>query len=254
MKLKEILAGLCLAVIVLMLNACADSKLEKLVEELGKECPIQMGTVGEVTSFMLEDGNLVVDYEIDESFINLEALDNNPELLKDNAVLMCKNATGGLQTVLSLLVEEDAGWVLKYKGKSTGKELSISLDAKEIKEAMESTEEDRNPMELLKQQVEITNVQFPMKVDQGMTITKLTIEGWYVVYNVEIDESLYSIEAIASSLTEVKENIVAELDKTDPAIQSFLEACKRANKGVAYKYIGKDSGKSCMVKIPASEL
>lgn len=254
MKLKEILAGLCLAVIVLMLNACADSKLEKLVEELGKECPIQMGTVGEVTSFMLEDGNLVVDYEIDESFINLEALDNNPELLKDNAVLMCKNATGGLQTVLSLLVEEDAGWVLKYKGKSTGKELSISLDAKEIKEAMESTEEDRNPIELLKQQVEITNVQFPMKVDQGMTITKLTIEGWYVVYNVEIDESLYSIEAIASSLTEVKENIVAELDKTDPAIQSFLEACKRANKGVAYKYIGKDSGKSCMVKIPASEL
>lgn len=254
MKLKGIVAGLCLAITVLILNACADSKLEKLVEELGKECPIQMGSVGEVTSFILEDGNLVVDYEVDESFVNLEVLDKKPELLKHNAVLMCRNATGDLQTVLSLLAEEGAGWVLKYKGKSTGKELSISLDAEDIKEAMEITEEDKNPMELLKKQVEITNVQCPMKIDQGMTITELTIEGWCVVYNVEIDENLYSIEALESCLTEVKENIVANLDKTDPAIQAFLEACKQANKGIAYKYIGKVSGKSCMVKIPASEL
>lgn len=56
---------------------------------------------------------------------------------------MCRNATGDLQTVLSLLAEEGAGWVLKYKGKSTGKELSISLDAEDIKEAMEITEEDK---------------------------------------------------------------------------------------------------------------
>lgn len=254
MKLKGIVVSLCLTVLIVILSACANSKLEKLVEELDKECPIQVGDIGEVTSFILEDGNLVVDYEIDESFVNLEVLDKNPELLKNNAVLMCNNATRELQTVLSLLVEEDAGWVLKYKGKTTGKELSIFLDAEEIKEAMEVTEEDKNPMDFLKKQVEITNVQCPMRIDQGMTITKLTIEGWYVVYNVEIDENLYSVEAIESSLTEVKENIAAGLDKNDPAIQLFLEACKQANKGIAYKYIGKISGKSCMVKIPISEL
>lgn len=254
MRTKGMIVDLCLVFTMLMLCACAESKLEKLIKEVNRECPVSMGSAGEITSFILEDGNLVVDYMVDETLINLEILDKNPALLKENAILMCKNATGDLQTLLSLLVEEGAGWKLKYKGKSTGKELSISLDAEEIKEAMEATEEEKNPMEFLKQQLEITNLQCPIQIDKGMTITGLTIDGWYVVYNVKINESLYSIEALAANLPEVKKNIVKTLSTEDPAIQTFLDACKQANKGIAYKYFGETSGKKCMVKIPVSEL
>ena len=242
-----------LVALVTLLASCGESKLQKIVEASNMECPISMGTMGEVTSIELEDGNVVFNYSVNENIVNIDFLNENPDMMKRNAAIMFKNPTGDIKVMFDALEEENAGLVMRYKGKSSGKIVSISLSRKEIAELGNSTEE-KDPEAALEVQVETTNAQCPMQIAPGMVITHLSIEGNFVVYNVECDENSYSIAAIRSNKEQAKQGINNSIDPSDPTMAMFIKICKDAEKGIAYKYIGDTSGDACIIKISVSEL
>lgn len=242
-----------LVAIMTLLASCNDSKLQKIVEASNMECPMSMGTLGEVTSIELEDGNVVFNYSVNESVVNIDFLNENPKMMKRNAVMMFKNPTGDIKTMFEALEEENAGLVLVYKGKTSGKKASITLSRKEIID-LRNSDEEKDPEAALEGQVEVTNAQCPMQIAEGMTITHLSVEGDYVVYNVTCDEDSYSISAFNRNKAQIKENIIKTLDPSDPTMAMFIRICREAGKGIAYKYIGDQSESTCMIKIATSEL
>ena len=211
-----------------------------------------MGTLGEVTSIELEDGNVVFSYSVNENFVNIDFLNENPEMMKRNAVMMFKNPTGDIKTLFEALDEENAGLILRYKGKTSEKIASITLSRKEITD-LGNSKDEKDPEAALEGQVEATNAQCPMQIAEGMTITHLSIEGDYVVYNVICDENSYSISALNHNKAQIKEDIIKTIDPSDPAMAMFIGICREAGKGIAYKYIGDQSGSTSMIKISTSE-
>ncbi len=244
----------CLAA-ALICSCQKDSKLKRAVEEMNKECPMDMGAIGEMTGFEYKDGNVVMSYDVHENIVNIDALKANPDLMKQSALTMFSNSdTEGTQNLLNDMEEAGAGLTLKYTGIETGSTVSVTLTHEELVEARNSTNGDSDPDAVLENEVEVTNAQMPMEAGNGITITQLTIDGDYVIYDCSVDEDLISVEAIQESADEVKETLKQELSADEPASVMFIQMCKNAGKGIGYRYIGNQSGEECLVTIETSEL
>ncbi len=108
----------------------------------------------------------------------------------------------------------------------------------------------------LEKQVEVANKQLPMSAGNGITVSSVSIEGDYIVYKVDVDESLISIDLLNESVSQMKEAMKAEFINrmSDPDVQKLCKVCRDNNKGIAYHYIGNQSGEKCIVQIESNEL
>ena len=253
--MKKNLLLVTLVAFIASLVSCGESKIEKMVDSLNNECPISMGVIGEITDVEYENGNVVFNCSVNETLVNIDALNENPDLMKRNIKTVFNNPNGETKELIDMLIEENSGIVYRYTGKESGKVTSITLSSADITDINNNSTEEYNPETALEDQVETANAQCPIIIADGMTTTHIAIEGDYVVYNVDVDESMYSIKTLDSNKAQVKKNMIQEFNgNSDPTIKLFINFCKEANKGVAYKYIGNSSGKICMIKISYSEL
>lgn len=101
----------------------------------------------------------------------------------------------------------------------------------------------------------IKSISLPIDVGSGILITKIAIEGDFLVYTAVCDEELLDIDILNMNKNEVKNGIVSTItDKSDPEMAYVIKLCIKAHKGIEYKYIGDTSEKVCFVTIPYSEL
>ena len=248
MKFWAILAVTALAVGAV---ACQPkSKLQQEVEAFNESCPLDLGYVGKIDGARCEDGNLTMTVTINEDYANMEALKDAPELMKTGVVEMCRNATGDMKALINLLEEEDAGLAIVYTGSNTGTTFSVEITCDEIKSAADSG--DKDPLAVLDAQIRIANAQLPALIEEGMLMHAVVLEGDFVIYDIAVDEELYSI----SQFNEAKKEIQNEMKKMlyqDQAVLMYVDACQKAGKGIAYRYTGTTTGKVCLIEIPASE-
>ncbi len=104
----------------------------------------------------------------------------------------------------------------------------------------------------LEAEVKLANSQFPMSAGYGLVVTSASLDGDYVVYRLDVDEDLISIDLLNESISANKANIISAL-QIDSDTQKFIELLKECNKGVAYHYIGTTSGNKCIIEIEPSE-
>ena len=231
------------------------SDLKTVVAFVDQMCPISAGSAGNMTALKLTETALVIEVEVNEEYIDLDALRSNPSVMRNNFEAMVQNASGYMDTLYTLLAASDKGFVLKYTGASTGKKYSCSLTNKELKSLVEGRGAKRDPMELLNGQIAVTNLQMPMKVGEGLTIDKVYVDGNYVVYNCITDESLYPIDALNDAKAEMKKAIAQDVfNLSDPTMVNFMKICVEAGKGIAYQYVGNTTGKKCFIGYSVFEL
>lgn len=248
--------SLCLAVLLVvavMFVSCARSRLSAAVEKANSECPVSLGMAGEMTEIRMEGDDVIFTYNVNESLTDVSVIESNKELFKENTMEMLGNPTGDVRSLFEELSGADAGMVIEFVGRDSGKSAKIRLSSKDVKLLLDD-EADKNPVAMLKTQVDLTNLQYPMEIETGMTITHMTLEDDCVVYNVECDESLYSIEQIRRNITAAKNGIKQALSAGDPAINMFIGICKDAHKNIAYRYVGDRSGESCLIEVACDEL
>lgn len=245
---------ICLIAMLMTFTSCGESKLQKMVESTNSECPISIGELGEATEISLEDGYVVFTYAINEAYADIDALSENPETIKSGVVSALVQSS---KDMFKLMKEEHAGLKLKYIGKTSKKTFTMELSPEECVSILDSVEKGTSdsPLDILKNQIATTNVQCPMTVAEGMVIHELTLEGDYVVYYVNVDESMYDMEEMEANKYQSKIDIMSSLtDGSDPSVSHFIKSCTNADKGVAYKYIGSSSGKSFQINISKEEL
>ncbi|WP_300702508.1 hypothetical protein [Bacteroides sp.] len=244
----------CLSLI--LLTGCDQkSKLKLGIEAANKQCPMKMGTVGEVSSITYDGTDVVYLLTMNEDYIDLEALDKKPEAVKAAAVAMFRNPEKNIKEMLNLVIDSNSGIKFVYKGQTSGKEVSCYLGTEDLKnllnQDMSKEESDQKKLEEL---VNVTNVSCPMAIDEATTLNNLTIESDRVVYHYTVDEESMEIATMKENEGEIKQNIKSSLDVSEPALKMFLEACIKSNKGLGYQYAGNTSGESVEIIFSVSEI
>lgn len=244
----------CLSLV--MLTGCDQkSKLKLGIEAANKQCPMKMGTVGEVSSITYDGTDVIYILTMNEDYIDLQALDKNPDALKAAAVAMFRNPEKNIKDMLNLVIEANSGIKFTYKGQTSGKEVTCYLGTEDLRslmsQDMSKADSDQKKLEEL---VNVTNVSCPLAVDETTTLNNLTIESDRVVYHYTVDEESMEIAAMKENEQEIKQNIKSSLNVSEPALKMFLEACLKSNKGLGYQYMGNTSNESMEIIFSVSEI
>ena len=234
-------------------NACfgQSKNINDVVEEFQSELPLSLGTMGEITSFSISDGNLFMECRVNEDVVDIPSLQNNPSLMKENMRQWLLTPNPQYDVFFDAL--EDAGLGLKilYIGKESGERVSCELTSTDIKERAAHLS-DYDPEKLLDLQIQMANAQLSLENDDEIVCTKIYRKGKYVVYQFLVDDSTH--KTLKKVKSYMKDIALKELNSDDVTISQFRRICKNAGAGIAYCYIGKKSGKKLKILIPAEEL
>ena len=225
----------------------AKNELEKMAKEANESCPFSIGMVGEITSIEFDGKNLVFYASVDEDFVDLDVLEQNPELAKEGAFqAMFSNANAETKKLMEELEKANAGLRAVYKGKTSGRTVSFTISYDELKKRSDNPSEAMDPDEFLEQNVRVTNNQCPVSVETGIVMQEVFVEGSNVVYLYSMDEDLYDIDQMEENRSEAQALLDDEIRnlERDAAGKQFLDACRNAHKNIIYRYVGSASGKS----------
>ncbi|WP_259319548.1 hypothetical protein [Bacteroides clarus] len=244
----------CLSLV--LLTGCSQkSKLKLAIELADKQCPMDMGTVGEISGITFDGTDVIYNMLMNEDYLDLNALEKNPDAMKSAVTAMFKNPKGEIKTMLEMVVDTKSGIKFIYKGKTTGKEVECYLGTEDLNNILnQNLTEEESDKHKLEELVNVTNVSCPMDVDEATTLDKLTIESDKVVYNYTIDEAKVDMATMRNNEAQMKQAIKGSLNVSESSLRLFLEACVKDNKGLSYRYVGGTSGESAEYIFTVAEL
>ena len=227
------------SLLMIVMTGCQEAKLKTVIGIANKQCPLDMGEVGNITSIIYDGDNVVYTLNMNEEITNIKILKDNPESMKSSIKMMFQNPAADVKEMLKLMAKCNSGLHMIFVGNKSG----------------EHADPAQSGQTKLEAQLKMANLQFPMQASEEVVVEKIEIIGESVVYICSVDEELCPISQIEENAAEVKEGIVSTLaSQTDPATQIFIKTCVENNKNITYRYIGKDSGKQYDVVIPVSDL
>ncbi|MBO4851981.1 MAG: hypothetical protein J5529_13940 [Prevotella sp.] len=254
---------LLLSLLLFLLGVCSCenphiAKLKKEVEQTNAYCPINGGISGDLLSVTYnQDLNDVKFYwSLNEEYGSLMLLKQNKEYIYSNMKLMLKNSESN--AILKDLVAAKASLTLIYKTSSSGKTVTFNLSNEELEKIYNSptiTEKEIAQLRIANS-VAIQNEACPQKIDEGMYIEKTEIVDDYLVYYCSMDESIYSINQMKSSISEMYRGVREYLKSTisDPSMKKDIENLITLKMGFQYRYYGKTTKNFIDVKITPEEL
>lgn len=245
-----------LSLLMILLAGCQEVKLKAAIEIANKQCPVDMGEVGKITSIVYDGNNVIYTFNVNEENVNIKALRDNPESMKESIMVMSQHPTQEVKTMLELVVKCNAGLQMIFVGNDSGNKATCELTTDEIKKALNAeVGTTENSLARLEAQVKMANLQFPMQAGEEILIEKLELDDKSITYICRVDEDLCDIEQLESSYDAVKEGIVEELtSQTDAPTQLFIKTCVDCNKSIVYRYIGDESEAQFDVEITVDEL
>lgn len=251
MKINLFYKPIILLLFFISISCKADEKrLQQQINVLKAELPISIGTLGEFSDIDYDGINIIYKISVNENVCNLDYLNNNKSLMRNNAVMMLRGREEGVNSISKLIGNTDAGLSIIYIGKDSGKEARITLSKSEIKKAME-TADQYDPESVLAQQVAASQSMLPQKIDEVTTVERMYVQGDSFFYIYSIDENKTDMEVIEYNKSEMRKDLQLVL-KTNGAPLARL--CKEANKNIIYRYKGSISGKSIDFKFSPNEL
>lgn len=268
-NMRKMFTTVCLlAITLLMTVSCGRIKLEIIANSINKKCPIYIASEGYIARAECSGDEIIITAIEEDDLINMNSLRVNKDVWKRSAIQgwawYLKNESNG-EILYDFLKEiAEAGGNLTYKyinnneevmSKQTDNTVTLTLSNKELRTMLK-----KNPsaLDVLKCEIEVANLSLPMTIEEGMRMTKMTLEGDYIVWNIVVDEDLYYIEAFNDEEVkkELKEGMIEESfsDSNDPGMQMMKKLLKETGKGIAYKLIGDASRKAVYITIEQYEL
>lgn len=255
MNIFKRLFSLLSIVLLLLATSCSNgnSELQKYVDEINNRCPVSAGEFGSVTGARLDGDNVILTMLINEDFFNIEALQNNGDMLKNSVMQMLSNPTDDMQLMIDFMKKNGGSISYEYIGDSSDTKVSVTVSNDELKAI---DKDDADPVAALDAQIQMTNLHFPMQVDEVTLAVNITREGNNVVYLYEINEQLYDMSSIDQYRDAIQNNLLESLraQRDDISLRVFLNTCRKANCDIVYRYKGNHSGITYDFKIPIDDI
>ena len=257
MKRSKLFPVLILSIVAFLSASCQqkESELQTKIKEFNEQCPQSLGLMGEVTSIVYEDDDVVITFTMNEQVVNLMVFESNMRVLRQSMINSFKNSDGDLKEIIDQVVAEDANLVVRYVGATTNKTIEVKITSDELKNSIAKQDSpEKVSLDALQSRVDVLNSQLPAQMDEGMVLTNVTMEEEYVVYNINVDEEKYPIEALENDRAQLEESLKKWLKSSGRATTEMSKLCKDTGRGIAHRYTGERSQQSCFVGVPASEL
>lgn len=253
-----LLATLLLLASSFVLNSCDSSKkeLQANIEAANKECPIDLGMVGEISSmeFDEDEDEVVMTMTISKDMpLKISALNKLKNTLKRTMMGNWAKSESGIE-LMKEIAKADSKITLVMQTEDTNENIRIKVSKDEVKDLAEGKIDPISPRDLLEIFVTSTNAQCPMQIDEFTILSMVSLEGSNFVYNYSVDENSVSIDAIEQNKAAIKANLKQALSAPDPMMKQMISVCKEANTGISYRYVGDTSGSVCIIKYSPSEL
>ena len=180
---------------VVLLASCVSgerSHLRLMLEQVNKECPIDLGQMGVFESIGYDDSeNIVVfTYNLNEDYTNIASLAGANEQQKQFMANFLKR-DGSEQKFLEQMVKADAGLKCVYRGSESRDSVILLMSAEELREIAAADIAADNELRTLESMVAISNAQCPQVLDEGLSMTSATIEDNYIVFSFSYDPEQY---------------------------------------------------------------
>lgn len=245
MKKYFTLCLLTLVALLLVLPGCADSKIETLKKEIAKynaTCPQSLGSLGRIDSVDYdEDGRLIVfNLTVNEDAFGFFDFDGFEE--KARPVLPALLSGDDSKKFVELMTDCGVGLKAKYRGSKSGRKVELEIPASDIKEMNENplTEEESADM-IIKQTIDSNKALCPAEIEEGMTLIDVFDDGSNIVFLCDVDEEIYDMQVLSDNAVEIENEIKSEL-LGDDMINTTGKYLARADRGIIYRYAGKESG------------
>jgi len=253
-KSLSIIIVFCL--ILLGLTSCNSEKseLRKMIAQLNTECPIPLGSIGQMDKAEYKSDKVTFFYTI-VGLDNLNNFRNNEEafhkFMLDN---YRNNSDEVFRQLLEAIVEAEAGLDVVF-GIENGESFTLQFTYEELKANMPEAEGD--PESYLQSAVASARMQLPITYGygDGMVCTNIDLDSMYYTYYIDCDEDQLDLNEMQQSIEENHEIMVELLtSSTDPSFVKMMQTLKATNRGLRYFYTGTTSGKEAVVTIAPDEL
>ena len=250
---------LMLASVVLVLLSCDSNVAKKTllkndVEQIQKELPVRLGSMGDLTTVTYEDDVVTLTYLLNEKLNDIDGLIKDTTLVKENfQCMVARNNT--FQKMIKEIADADASLVLNYKGKTSGKVASVTIS----KEEMANTDNfiltgTAAAEKLVANITRLERNRMPTDVGSGVKIVDAFWEGDNYVYLATLSKSLYTIEGLRmADKNAMKQGVIAAL-ANEPSSRTFIEAMITLRKNVGYRYQIEGSKDHVDILVSYSEL
>lgn len=244
-----------LAAFVVMLAVCVAScnsqqrELKEMIDQANDELPARFD-FGVATSIECKDNMVEIHYTTDDNLFPIAVLKDKGDLIKRAWKMSYIDQSANNDQVLNLILASGYGLKAVFDGEESHAHFEVTLSNEELKQAAKQ----KMPIsEQLALQLEITNASLPQQIDDVTTLAGTTLEGEFMVYNYEIDDSKLSIDDMIAQKANYEENIkralTQEINDAQSAAGMFFKLVMRAGRGVRYHYSGKTSGKVMDVEL-----
>lgn len=238
--------------VVLMCSCSDNSKLKLAVKAADAQCPNSLSESIEMTHVAYENNTVNYYYTVDENYVDIDNMAANPEAVKSNVLTVFQNPDANTKTFLDLVIGAKADIRFIYKGKTSGKEYTMSLTAAELEENLKNgaaTSDDK-----LRAALSATNMQMPIDTGSGIVITQVEDCGDVVFYMASVNDEA-TLKMISVNAASVKENIVNSLKTINGAADKvFFKLIIDAGKDLGYRYSAEGVDEPVDIVISNAEL
>ena len=229
------------------------NELKKIVFEIDKRCPYSLGDWATLDQVKYVDNLVTMTYTTSEGIIDYDAVKANEEAFRTNTLMSyANNSDAGFKKMIDAIIKADADLNVVFNNE-VGEEITMHFTSDELKTNRPTS--DADPEKQLKSIMESTRLQTPSVVDEGLVLTDVVLDANYFTYVYDCDESEYDIDEMLSNIQEMKEAVLEDaIESGGTLAKNFFNLLKITHRGLAYKYVGSTSGKTCLVCFEPDEL
>ncbi len=255
MKRTTILLSLC-CLLLLGLTSCNSNKrdLRKLIDQLNTECPIPLGSLGQMDRAEYKADKVTFYYTI-VALDNLDNFRNNQEafhqFMLDN---YRSNSDESFRQLLEGIVAAEADLDVVFAIES-GDTFTLQFTYEELKANM--PQEVGDPESYLQSAVATARMQLPITYGygDGMVCSNIELDSLYFTYYIDCDEEQLDLNEMQQSIEENRDAMVEMItSSTDPSFAKMMETLKATHRGLRYLYCGTSSGKEASLTLSPEEL
>lgn len=240
-----------------MLTAfCSVTCFSQSAEDLREDIVEAIPTINK--SLPIEGENFSLDKMgyVDESlaiYVTLDDSEYSFDLLfkecQDNILRRLSAMSAGdesLELFMQLITLSDMNIMCCYKGVVSGKEGKIIITPEQLTAALDSDAKTES-RDMIESTVVMYNSELPKEIGQGMTLTKITFEGDYIVYYFNVNGQKQLIDALKqykdTDPEGALEGAISEFNSSnDIESDTFKQCIKTAACGIRYLYYDEESG------------
>ncbi len=234
----------CLITVIALCASCnSKPKLETLVNDANKQCPISMGLSGCVSSFSYDNGKVIIEFLLDENTVPISSVEADKDMARESLLAAMSMLQDNLKAVYEEIIKEKATLVYKYVGDTSKEVITFEFTYDEVEQALKRDSGDIDYEEVIAGQIEAVREQCPRKIDSLTTLDSVSLKEDVAIYNYTIDDDSIDISVFMESSDMMRQGILNGIYQNMSTMNLFLVSCSELNVGLSYRYVGRRSGK-----------